>query len=164
MYPNNPMLNQQMALLDQEYSQKKANLMQNFYSQQQQINSWNQQSAPAQATAPAPSQNVNWIQVSGIDGAKNQIVQPGQTAWMMDNNQPYFYVKSVDNVGSSNFRIFQFAEVADVAPEQAAQQQIDPSQYVQRDEFERFKEQMEQLTTANKKQPNKTNKGVEDNG
>ena len=162
MYPNNPMLNQQMALLDQEYSQKKANLMQNFYNQQQ--NGWGQQSAPAPAQAPAPSQNVNWIQVSGIDGAKNQIVQPGQTAWMMDNNQPYFYVKSVDNVGSSNFRIFQFAEVADVAPEQAAQPQIDPSQYVQRAEFDELKAQLEQFTTTQKKSPAKANKGVEDNG
>lgn len=163
MYPNNPMLNQQMALLDQEYSQKKANLMQNFYNQAQQ-NNWGQQSAQAQTQAPAPSQNVNWIQVSGIDGAKNQIVQPGQTAWMMDNNQPYFYVKSVDNVGSSNFRIFQFAEVADVAPEQAAQPQIDPSQYVQRAEFDELKAQIEQLATTQKKTPTRANKGVEDNG
>lgn len=164
MYPNNPMLNQQMALLDQEYAQKKANLMQNFIGQPQ-MGNWGQQNAPAQQTAqPTPTQNVNWIQVSGIDGAKNQIVQPGQTAWMMDNNQPYFYVKSVDNVGSSTFRIFQFAEVADVATEQAAQPQIYPSQYVQRAEFDELKEQLEQFTTTNKKQPQKANKGVEDNG
>ena len=163
MYPNNPALNQQMALLDQEYAQKKNSLMQNFYNQMQQ-NNWGQQGAQAQATVPAPSQNVNWIQVSGIDGAKNQIVQPGQTSWMMDNNQPYFYVKSVDSVGSSTFRIFQFAEVADVAPEQAAQPQIDPSQYVQRAEFDELKAQLEQLTTSQKKQSNKANKGVEDNG
>ena len=39
----NPMLNQQMAQLDQEYAQRKANLMQNFYSQQQ-GGSWGQQS------------------------------------------------------------------------------------------------------------------------
>lgn len=35
-----------------------------------------------------PQPNVNWIQVAGIDGARNQIVQPGTTAWMMDNNAP----------------------------------------------------------------------------
>lgn len=162
MYPNNPMLNQQMAQLDQEYAQRKANLMQNFYnSQSMQSNNWGQPTAPAPAQ---PSQNVNWIPVAGIDGAKNQIVQQGCTAWMMDNNAPYFYVKSVDNVGSSTFRIFQFTEVADVSNEQAAQPQIDPSQYVQRDEFERFKEQVEQLTTAQKKPSAKANKGVEDNG
>lgn len=162
MYPN-PMLNQQMAQLDQEYAQKKNSLMQSFYNQAQQ-NGWGQQSNQSASAQTTSTQNVNWIQVSGIDGAKNQIVQPGQTAWMMDNNQPYFYVKSVDNVGSSTFRIFQFAEVADVAPEQSTQPQIDPSQYVQRAEFDDLKAQLEQLTATQKKQPVKANKGVEDNG
>lgn len=163
MYPPNPMLNQQMAQLDQEYAQKKANIMQNFYSQPQN-NMWGPQSASSTTTAQAaPSQNVNWIQVSGIEGAKNQIVQQGCTAWMMDNNQPYFYVKSVDNVGSSTFRIFQFSEVQDIASEQA-KAQIDPSQYVQRAEFDELKARFEQLTTTQKKAPVKANKGAEDNG
>lgn len=164
MYPNNPMLNQQMAQLEQEYAQRKANIMQNFYSQQQGGNWGQQNQAPTQTQSQAPSQNVNWIYVSGVDGAKNQIVQPGQTAWMMDNNDPYFYVKSVDNVGSATFRIFQFAEVQDVVPEQAAQPQIDMSQYVQRAEFDDLRAQLEQFTNTQKKQPSKSNKGVEDNG
>lgn len=158
----NPMLNQQMIQLDQEYAQKKANLMQNFYSQQQ-GNNWNQQNTQL-AQQKSSGQNVNWIYVSGVDGAKNQIVQPGQTAWMMDNNHPYFYVKSVDNVGSSTFRIFQFAEVADVAPEQSAQPQIDLSQYVQRGEFDALKAQLEEYTSTQPKRQQKANKGVEDNG
>lgn len=158
----NPMLNQQIAQLDQEYAQKKANLMQNFYSQQQGGN-WNQQNTQA-TQQQSPGQNVNWIYVSGVDGAKNQIVQPGQTAWMMDNNDPYFYVKSVDGVGSSTFRIFQFAEVQDVVPEQGAQPQIDMSQYVQRGEFDALKAQLEEYTSAQTKRQQKANKGVEDNG
>ena len=40
----NPMLNQQMAQLDQEYAQRKANIMQSFYDQQQGGN-WGRQSA-----------------------------------------------------------------------------------------------------------------------
>lgn len=159
----NPMLNQQMAQLDQEYAQKKANIMQNFYSQQQGGN-WGQQSTQTAQQSQQPSQNVNWIYVSGVDGAKNQIVQPGQTAWMMDNNEPYFYVKSVDGVGSSTFRIFQFAEVQDVAPEQTAQPQIDMSQYVQRGEFDALKAQLEEYTSVQPKRQQKANKGVEDNG
>lgn len=157
----NPMLNQQMAQLEQEYAQKKANIMQNFYSQQQGGN-FGQQNASAQT--PTPAQNVNWIYVSGVDGAKNQIVQPGQTAWMMDNNEPYFYVKSVDGVGSSTFRIFQFAEVQDVVPEQTTQPQIDMSQYVQRGEFDALKAQLEEYTSTQPKRQQKANKGVEDNG
>ena len=168
MYPNNPTLNQQMAQLEQEFAQRKANIVQNFYAQNQQQNSWNQQNNQTHSTQqeaqPQPVQNVNWVYVSGVDGAKNQIVQPGQTVWMMDNNQPYFYVKSVDNVGSSTFRVFQFAEVAEPANEQPEQPQIDLSQYVQREEFEKLKTQLEQLTTKQTKPSTKANKGVEDNG
>lgn len=159
----NPMLNQQMAQLDQEYAQRKANIMQNFYDQQQSGN-WGRQSAQGTQQSQTPIQNVNWIYVSGVDGAKNQIVQPGQTAWMMDNNDPYFYVKSVDGVGSSTFRIFQFAEVQEVAQEQVAQPQIDMSQYVHRSEFDALKAQLEEYTSTQPKRHQKANKGVEDNG
>lgn len=157
----NPALNQQMAQLEQEYMQRRNELMQSFYNQQNN-NNWNQQNAQVQQTTPA--QNVNWIQVSGIDGAKNQIVQQGHTAWMMDNNAPYFYVKSVDNVGSCTFRIFQFTEVQEVAQEQQEQPQIDLSQYVQRDEFERLKSLIEQFANEQKKQTAKANKEVVSNG
>lgn len=153
----NPALNQQMAQLEREYEQRKANIMQSFYNQSQ-GGGWGQQNAPA------PTQNVDWIRVSGIDGAKNQIVQPGQTVWMMDNNEPYFYVKSADNVGSCTFRIFQFAEVQEVAPEQQEQPQIDLSQYVQRGEFEQLKALIEQLTNEQEKRPVKANKEVVSNG
>ena len=44
----------------------------------------NQYKQPMQTQQP----NVNWIQVNGVDGARNQIVQPGGTSWMMDNNAP----------------------------------------------------------------------------
>lgn len=154
-FSTNPSLNQQMAQLEQEYMQRRNELMQSFYNQQQN-NGWNQQSVQAQQTAPA--QNVNWIQVSGIEGAKNQIVQQGHTAWMMDNNAPYFYVKSVDNVGSCTFRIFQFTEVQEIAQEQTEPPQIDMSEYVQRGEFEQLKAMIEQLTNAQGKQPAKANK------
>lgn len=161
MYPN-PMLNQQMIQLDQEYAQKKANLMQNFYNQHQGGN-WGQQNIQA-AQQQSYGQNVNWIYVSGVDGAKSQIVQPGQTAWMMDNNDPYIYVKEVDNVGSTTFRIFRIDEVYDIAPEQTIQPQTDMSQYIQRAEFDQLKERLEQLTAVQKKQPVKSNKEATDNG
>lgn len=153
----NPALNQQMAQLEREYEQRKANIMQSYYNQSQ-GGGWGQQSAST------PTQNVDWIRVSGIDGAKNQIVQPGQTVWMMDNNEPYFYVKSADNVGSCTFRIFQFAEVQEVAQEQPEQPQIDLSQYVQRSEFEQLKAMIEQLTNAQEIQLTKANKEVVSNG
>ncbi len=167
MYPNNSMLNQQMAQLDQEYAQRKANIMQSFYDQQQGGN-WGRQNAQGTQQSQTPSQNVNWIYVSGVDGAKNQIVQPGQTVWMMDNNEPYFYVKSVDKIGSPEFHAFFFQEVSESEINQRTmpteQPQIDLSQYVQRSEFDALKAQLEQLTNTQKKQPQKANKGVEENG
>ena len=155
----NPALNQQMAQLEREYEQRKASIMQNFYNQSQ--GGWGQQNAPA------PVQNVDWIRVSGIDGAKNQIVQQGCTAWMMDNNAPYIYAKAVDKFGTPDFRIFHVQEISEsdlINPEQPAQPQIDPSQYVQRGEFEQLKALIEQLTNAQKEQHIKANKEVSDNG
>ena len=59
----------------------------------------------------APTQNVNWIQVNGIEGAKNHIVQPSQTAWLMDNNDSKFYVKSADSLGVTTLKAYQFNEI-----------------------------------------------------
>lgn len=50
---------------------------------QQRIQQMEQQRQQYQPQAPA--QNVNWIQVAGIEGAKNQIVQPGTDG--MDDGQ-----------------------------------------------------------------------------
>ncbi len=58
-----------------------------------------------------PAANVTWIYVNGWDGARNQIVQPGQTAWMMDNNDPVIYIKAVDNMGSATLRAFKLTEI-----------------------------------------------------
>ena len=71
-----------------------------------------------------PTQNVNWIQVAGIEGAKNQIVQPGATAWMMDNNAPFFYVKSVDGMGSATFKVFRFEEIPPEATQTVQKQNV----------------------------------------
>lgn len=100
----------------------------------QQLQNMQQQFQPAPQVPQQP--NVNWIQVAGIEGARNQIVQPGMTAWMMDNNAALFYVKSVDGMGTATLKAFRFEEVSPdalTAP-QAAQVNMD-RQYVTRDEF-----------------------------
>lgn len=99
----------------------------------QQLQNMQQQFQPV---PPTPQLNVNWIQVAGIEGARNQIVQPGSTAWMMDNNAPYFFVKSVDGMGTATLKAFRFEEVSPdalTAP-QAAPVNMD-GKYVTRDEF-----------------------------
>ena len=101
----------------------------------QQMDQGLQQGMPQRQTALV--QNVNWIQVAGLEGARNQIVQPGQTAWMMDNNSPVFYVKSVDGMGSATFKVFQFAEISPEALNPAQSQPKEERQeYVTRQEFD----------------------------
>lgn len=66
---------------------------------------------PTPTPAPAQASNVTWIYVNGWDGARGQIVQPGQTAWMMDNNDPVIYIKAVDGLGSATLRGFRLEEI-----------------------------------------------------
>lgn len=70
----------------------------------------------------APVNNVSWVYVNGYDGAKSQIVQPGQTCWMMDNNDSIIYVKTVDSVGTSVLKGFRLTEITGTAtdPNQSA--------------------------------------------
>lgn len=93
-----------------------------------------------------PTSNVNWIQVAGIEGARNQIVQPGHTAWMMDNNSPIFYVKSVDGMGSATFKAFQFMEIQPEAPRMAENQNNSVNaDYVTRKEFDALLKRLGEL-------------------
>ena len=104
MYPYYPM-NPQAYQAEQNALQGRINQLEQARNQQMGMYS--------QPVQQAPTSNVNWIPVAGIEGARNQIVQPGQTAWLMDNNQPIFYVKSVDNMGSASFKAFRFEEITE---------------------------------------------------
>ena len=145
MYPYN-MIDPQQFANDQAMLQAKINQLEQQRNMQMGMYSGqNQQTQP-----PAPNSNVNWIQVAGIEGARNQIVQPGHTAWMMDNNSPVFYVKSVDGMGSATFKVFQFTEIAPEAlnPVQNHQNVANPD-YVTRAEFNAL---LERLGDASKKE------------
>lgn len=162
----NPMLNQQIAQLDQEYAQKKANLMQNFF-QAQQNNNWNNQNLNMQSqaqSAPAQTQNVTWIPVNGLQGAKEHQVPANATHWLMDSTEDSFYVKASDEFGViKSFKGYRFSEI----PQQELSgipESVDMSKYVSKDEFDALKAQLEQLISVQKKSPLKTNKGVDDNG
>lgn len=60
---------------------------------------------------PQQTNNVNWVYVNGIEGARNQIVQPNQVVWMMDNNDPRIYVKAVDSMGTATLKAFTLEEI-----------------------------------------------------
>ena len=144
MYPY--MVDPQAFANEQAMLQNRINQLEQ--QRNQQIGMYSGQSQPVQQ--PVPTSNVNWIQVAGIEGARNQIVQPGHTAWMMDNNSPVFYVKSVDGMGSATFKVFQFAEIALEALNPVQNQQNTPStDYVTRAEFNAL---LERLGDAPKKE------------
>lgn len=137
MYPY--MVDPQQFANEQAMLQSRINQLEQ--QRNQQMGMYSGQSQPVQQ--PIPTSNVNWIQVAGIEGARNQIVQPGHTAWMMDNNSPVFYVKSVDGMGSATFKVFQFAEISPEALNPAYNQQNTPNaDYVTRAEFNALLERL----------------------
>lgn len=89
---------------------------------------------------PAQTQqsNVPWIQVPNIEAARNVMVQPNQTAYMMNQNAPEFYVKSTDQMGVATLRCFAFQEFNPT--EQAAKEVLSAQadKLVSREEFNNF--------------------------
>ena len=142
MYPYNTMIDPQQFANEQAMLQNRINQLEQQRNQQMEMYSGqNQQTQP-----PAPTSNVNWIQVAGIEGARNQIVQPGHTAWMMDNNSPVFYVKSVDGMGSATFKMCQFMEIQPEAHKTAENQNSSAdSDYVTRKEFDALLKRLGEL-------------------
>lgn len=66
----------------------------------------------AQTAAESLAGASPWVFVPSEEDARNRIVQPGQTAWFMDNNNPRFYVKACDISGAVTFKRFTFQEDA----------------------------------------------------
>ena len=73
--------------------------------------------------AQARQSNVEWVYVNGFQGAREQIVQPGCTAWMMDNNEPIIYYKAVDQMGQPTLKAYRLNELE---PQSAVQSQPAP--------------------------------------
>lgn len=78
-------------------------------------------------------------EVDGMQGAQAAQVPFGNTALLMDSQQPYFYVKQVDNQGIATIKQFKFEEYNPM------QEQLD-SNYVTRAEFDDLKEKYESLS------------------
>lgn len=80
-----------------------------------------------------PSTNgINWVQ--GIEGAKAYQMMPNSNAMLLDSeNDGIFYIKTSDNVGMCQLRIFKYEEVTE-----QKHSPVDMSQYVTRDELEKM--------------------------
>lgn len=91
------------------------------------------------------------IRVNGLDSAKAYPTQPNSTVALFDANEDIMYIKSTDASNYPSIRRFRFVE--------EIENHITESQYVTKEEFELFKEQLlneQQSIRANKSKP-KTN-------
>ena len=81
---------------------------------QMQPNYFNANYQPPQMSgysAQARQSNVEWVYVNGLQGAREQIVKPGCTAWMMDNNEPLIYYKAVAQMGQPTLKAYRLTEL-----------------------------------------------------
>ena len=88
-----------------------------------------------------PAGNMQWIRVSGPQGAREVSLQPGAEAWIMDENRPVFYYKSANEMGQCTTKAFRFEEISLDDSGQAA----DMSQYVTRQEIQMISEKLSKL-------------------
>lgn len=100
----------------------------------------NNQPSPAPTSVPMgqPTSNIPWIQVPNIEAARNLMIGPNQTAYMMNQNAPEFYVKNADAMGVATMKFYRFEEFN---PEQEMANKISQEQtnnFVTIDQFNSF--------------------------
>ena len=99
--------------------------------------------APTNTPTNTPSQpsnpqdcGINWVQ--GEAGAKSYPVAPSQSVMLMDSENEVFYIKTVDASGMPlPLRIFDYKERNAQEKEVEEVPQIDMSNYITREEFEK---------------------------
>lgn len=106
----------------------------------------NQQVQPVQQ--PTQSNNgLIWVQ--GETGAKSYMVNPNSTVMLMDSESDRFYLKSSDSSGMPlPLRIFEYKEVSNPVKQDLPQTNMDTSNYVTKDEFNLFKEEIGKLINS----------------
>lgn len=86
-----------------------------------------------------PKENISWVNVNGLQGARDVQVQANQTAWLMDMNSPVFYVKKADNMGVCTLKAYRFEEIN---PEQPTSNE---TQFATKDELNALKTEIQAL-------------------
>ena len=85
---------------------------------------------PYQRYMPQTNNGIVWVQ--GVEGAKAYQLMPNSNTVLMDSeNDGIFYIKTSDNVGMCNLRVFKYEEVTE-----QPKPQIDTSQFVTREELQ----------------------------
>lgn len=91
-----------------------------------------------QAPQMSAQQNNGIVWVQGEAGAKAHLVAPGQSMMLMDSEGMRFYIKVSDASGMPMpLRVFEYHEVTGAQQTTEPVPQIDPKQFVTREEFEK---------------------------
>ena len=86
-----------------------------------------------QPTTPNMVNDIHWVQ--GIEGAKAYQVPPNGRTVLLDSEQNRMYIKTCDNIGMCDLRIFDFSEVSVNNTGSIAAPQIDTSEFVTKKEL-----------------------------
>ena len=107
-------------------------------------------------------QNNGIIWVQGIEGAKAYQIPQNSNIILMDSEKNRMYIKTSDNIGMCNLRIFDFTEVTETSQgHNSVATQPDLSQYVTRDELNNILEQLNGgKGNEQSVQPTKSNKST----
>lgn len=107
------------------------------------------QMVPTSMSGANQQVNQGLLWVSGEVGAKSYLVAPNSTVLLMDSDAQRFYLKSADNAGMPNLRIFEYTEVTN-APQMALtspnlDENVLSDKFVTREEYEGLKRQYESI-------------------
>lgn len=107
-------------------------------------------------------QNNGIIWVQGIEGAKAYQIPQNSNIILMDSEKNRMYIKTSDNIGMCNLRIFDFTEITETSQgHNSVATQPDLSQYVTRDELNNILEQLNGGKDSEQSvQPTKSNKST----
>ena len=112
---------------------------------------------PNYTPATQPTMN-NWV--NGVKDVENRYVMPGSTAIFWDNNEDRFYIKSIDALGKTNIKTYEFKEIVTQPPVE------NNVNYVTKSDFEEFtkkiQDQLSQIVNNNKHVNRKFNTEKED--
>lgn len=106
-------------------------------------------SVPQIQSIPQQQVNQGLLWVSGEVGAKSYLVAPNSTVLLMDSDSSRFYLKSADNAGMPNLRIFEYKEVTNAPTTSVNASNLDENvlndKFVTREEYEGLKRQYESI-------------------
>lgn len=115
---------------------------------------------PYQQPNTLTGNNLIWVQ--GLEGAKGYQIPANSKAVLLDSEQNRMYIKTSDNIGMCNLRIFNFSEITETPQtHNSVAQNIDLSNYVTKDELNTI---ISSLTGGNNnEQPIQSDKSTKSN-